>query len=110
MQVIKSIGVLSCAKISGALYAALGLLFMPILLIIGLAGAATSSGSDRISAIAMVPLALLAPVFYGVLGFLGGALSAWLYNLMAKWVGGIQLKLEPALPAAGASPRPIGVI
>jgi hypothetical protein len=30
------------------------------------------------------------PVFYIVFGFLFTALAAWLYNVVAKWTGGIE--------------------
>ena len=33
---------------------------------------------------------LFAPVIYGVLGYLGVALASWLYNVLAKRVGGIE--------------------
>ena len=33
---------------------------------------------------------LFAPVVYGVIGYLGFALAAWLYNVLAKLVGGIE--------------------
>jgi hypothetical protein len=39
-------------------------------------------------------LAVFAPIVYGLLGFLLGALSAWLYNIAAKYVGGIRLELR----------------
>ena len=34
------------------------------------------------------------PIFYGIMGFVGGLLSAWLYNIVAKWVGGIEIETE----------------
>lgn len=39
-------------------------------------------------------MGLLMPVFYGVFGFIFGAISAALYNLIARWVGGIQVEVE----------------
>jgi hypothetical protein len=36
---------------------------------------------------------LLYAVLYAVLGFVFGALGTWLYNLFAKWMGGIELEL-----------------
>jgi hypothetical protein len=34
------------------------------------------------------------PVCYGVVGFVGGALSAALYNWISSFVGGLQLEVE----------------
>jgi hypothetical protein len=45
-------------------------------------------------------LGLFAPVFYGVIGFIFGALGAFLYNLMAKWLGGIEMQIQPSGPQA----------
>jgi hypothetical protein len=36
---------------------------------------------------------LLLPLFYGALGFIGGAISAFVYNLVAGVVGGIELEV-----------------
>ncbi|SRR6266576_4684109 len=99
MQTIKSVGVLSVAKIMGALYAALGLLFLPFFLLIGLAGSMLphqGAQNPFAGAVGMF-FSLLAPVFYGVLGFIFGALGAFLYNLIAKWMGGgIEVQLQPS--------------
>ena len=34
------------------------------------------------------------PVLYGVIGFISGIIGAALYNLFAKWVGGIKVELQ----------------
>jgi len=99
MQVVKSVGVLSCAKIMGAIYAALGLLFLPFFLIAGVASMASGEKESAFAAIGFVTLAILAPVFYGILGLVAGALGAWLYNVFAGWLGGVQIELQPISPA-----------
>jgi hypothetical protein len=40
-------------------------------------------------------LGIVAPFLYGAMGFVFGALGAWIYNLTAKWLGGIEIQLEP---------------
>lgn len=35
-------------------------------------------------------LLILLPVFYLIFGFIFTAIGAWVYNLVAKWVGGIE--------------------
>ena len=37
---------------------------------------------------------LIFPLIYGVIGFIAGILGGSLYNLIAKWVGGIELDLK----------------
>ena len=47
---------------------------------------------------ALAFLALIGmPLLFGVFGFVAGAMGALLYNLAAKWVGGIELDLEQDL-------------
>lgn len=33
---------------------------------------------------------LLMPVFYVIFGFIFSLTGAWIYNLVAKWIGGIE--------------------
>jgi hypothetical protein len=78
----------------GAIYGSLGLIFLPFLLLGGFASLMLGRGSEALSGITLLALAILAPVFYGAMGFVIGALTAWIYNLIAKWLGGIQLELK----------------
>lgn len=94
MYLLKSVDVWSCAKVVGVLYGCLALLFVPVALIAITASAGSPHPYGAGEAIAVVLLAIFAPVLYGVLGLLFGALSAWLYNITAKYVGGIRLDLR----------------
>jgi hypothetical protein len=101
MHVIKSVKVLSVAKIMGAVYAAIGLLFLPFVLLMSLAGSLVphQEGQGNLGPIISLFFGLFAPVIYGVMGFILGALSAFLYNLFAKWVGGIEVQVQAVDPA-----------
>ena len=94
MYIMRSVGVLSCAKIMGAIYGCLGLLFIPFLLLGGFISMLSGKGSDAIPAIATIVLCILAPAFYGALGFAMGAFSAWIYNIFANWLGGLRIELQ----------------
>jgi len=37
---------------------------------------------------------IIAPIASGIMGFIGGAIGAWLYNLIARWFGGIEMEFE----------------
>ena len=37
---------------------------------------------------------LFMPIIYAVMGFLVGVTSGWLYNLFAKWIGGIEVEIK----------------
>jgi len=107
MHIIKSVGVLSMAKIMGAVYCALGVIFIPFFLIAGMAGMMAGGREATLGAVGSVVIAMLFPVIYGAIGFVAGAIGALLYNLFAKWVGGIQLELQAppaAIPAMAAPP------
>lgn len=94
MHRLKSVGVLSCAKMFGVLYGCMGLIFIPFALIGGMFGILSHQTGGAMGGAALLVLAVLAPVIYGVMGFLLGALTAWVYNLVAKWMGGIELELQ----------------
>ena len=40
-------------------------------------------------------LAIMMPLLYAGMGFVIGALSAVIYNLVAGWIGGIEIELAP---------------
>jgi hypothetical protein len=94
MRVIKSVGVLSVARIMGLIYGALGLIFMPFFLLMGVLGMVAGGGHAAISGVAGIVLALMIPVLYGGLGFIMGAIGALLYNVFAKWAGGIEVEVK----------------
>jgi hypothetical protein len=106
MYRIKSVGVLSVAKILSLIYGCVGLIFLPIfLLIISLQAFVPKDQGAFIGAFGVI-LAISAPIFYAVMGFLIGALGALLYNLFAKLLGGFELELE-ARPGGLVAPYPI---
>jgi hypothetical protein len=57
-------------------------------------------------------MAIAAPIAYGLMGFIMGALGALIYNLIAGWVGGIEMELDivpiqPALPMQPPAQPPL---
>ena len=104
MYSLRSVGVLSCAKISGALYGCLALILMPVFLLAGFAGMMMGREGGAMSGAAMLFLAVLLPFFYAAIGFIFGALTAWIYNLVAGWVGGIELELKAPVPVSAPIP------
>jgi len=96
---IRRIDVFSCAKVVGALYALFGLIagviFAAFIMLAALVGA--SQGGPEFIAGGVVGglfMAILMPVMYGIAGFIGGAIIALLYNLVASFVGGIRVETE----------------
>ena len=101
MRRVRKIGVFSVAKIQGAIMFCIALvIIVPIVLLGTMFGALSSMGEHNpfgaMGAIGGVALAVLLPVLYGCAGFVAGAISAFVYNLVAGWVGGIEVELDPA--------------
>lgn len=93
--VIRRIGVLSMAKMMGVLYALLGLIigaFVSLIALVGSALGSSSSQSGMIGAVVGIAAIIVFPILYGIIGFLGGLITAWLYNLVAGMIGGIELE------------------
>jgi hypothetical protein len=101
---VNKIGVLSLAKLQAALMALFGLIpafFVLIGLVIMLVVAARQGpGSAGLGwrVLGGLLVIVLAPLFYGLMGFITGALAAFLYNLAAGMIGGLEIELEVAPP------------
>ena len=99
-MVLKSVGVLSAAKIVGLMYAILGLLMGLIFAaVFSLMPAGLDSPSDVPGWIAPmfgVGSIVVMPIMYGIMGFIGGAIGAAIYNVLAGMMGGLVLRIEPA--------------
>ncbi len=102
-MVLKRVGPFSCAKISAVLYGLMGLIVGFLFSLIALVGAAI--GGSGSSALFGVGAVIILPILYGGLGFVGGALMAWLFNLVASWIGGLEVEFEEdAITPRAASP------
>lgn len=102
---IRRVSPLQAGKMAALIYAGMSLIFVPIVAIFmafgALASIAAAANNNHAGAL---PAALgvgmfiagivVLPIFYGVIGFIIGALGALVYNLVAKWVGGIEIELE----------------
>ena len=97
--VIRRMGVFPIAKVFGLVYAGVGLLIGAIFSVFSVAGSligalAQEDGSALIGLLFGVGSIFFFPIFYGLLGFLGTALGAAVYNLVAGLIGGIEMDIE----------------
>ena len=96
---VKRVGPWSVAKVFGTMYAAMGLIFGALFAGIAILGGSLAqwNGDESAPSGALFGAGaiVLLPVLYGILGVVFGALSAWLYNVFAGIVGGIEVQLEP---------------
>ncbi len=109
-MILQRIGVLSAAKITGAVYAGIGLIIGGIFSLIAMLQGMIMGGNNDFGAMGPafgmifgVGAIVMAPIFYGVMGFVGGALMAFIYNLFSGFVGGVELTLtdKPGVGALG---------
>jgi hypothetical protein len=95
-MIITRIGPLSFAKLSGLLYAIFGLVFGGIFSVIAMAGgfASDTAGAAGIGALIGVGAVVVFPIFYGLMGFVTTLVGAWLYNVVAGVVGGVEVDIQ----------------
>jgi hypothetical protein len=99
-KVLKRIGVLSFARMYAIIGAIIGL-FLTVLEIglfylikaLGIQSAETAgltapTGSELAASI------ILNPLFFAALGFVMAVIFSWLYNLLAKWIGGVKVEFD----------------
>ena len=99
MKELKRIELLSAAKVSAVVSAIWGF----IVAILGLAFVAPAATYYTQMAGTGVPTGMMmglgiasiivVPIVMAIMGFIGGAVGAFIYNLAAKYVGGIKLDL-----------------
>lgn len=96
-MVLKSIGVMSAAKIVAVMYAVMGLIgglfFAAIFSLIPTMDGAGAPPS-WLAPMAGLGSIVIMPVVYGIIGFCVGAIGAVIYNALAGMIGGIELRLE----------------
>lgn len=105
-RVIKRIGVLSLAKVYGVVMAVFGLilgvmsgLFMMLMgSLASIGNAPEASGAAAIMGGMGIATVVVLPIAYGALGFVSGALTAWIYNLAAGFSGGLEFDVDDAEP------------
>jgi hypothetical protein len=87
-QQIRRFGIGQTAKVVAALYALMGLVFVPIFLIMAtFSPRETGFGAG---------FALAMPIIYGVMGFIFTAIGCAIYNFVAGFVGGVEVDIEDA--------------
>ncbi|HLO01400.1 MAG TPA: hypothetical protein VK208_23270 [Pyrinomonadaceae bacterium] len=111
---IRRFSVFSVAKIQGLLAFVIGLLIGVIYgLFFMLFGAFMSSLAPRSdsqaiggvgSVVGGLIIMIAVPVLYAIIGFIGGAIGALVYNLAAGIVGGVRFELEGVAPEYAPPP------
>ena len=98
-MVIKHIDVFSAGKMMGIIMATFGLfaglIFFAFGSIFGAAfGAALGQDGGGMAMVGGLMGIIVMPILYGIFGFIGGVLQAFIYNIAAGFVGGIRVETE----------------
>jgi len=76
------------------IYGVMSLIFViPFIAIMSLVGASNAHAHAPNQAMPVLftgVFMIFLPVIYAVLGFIGGVIAAFIYNVVAKWTGGIE--------------------
>ncbi len=90
---IQKVGVMSTAKLHAFILTILALIMGIIYaLFFGISmGVQFGAGAGLLAAAACL---ILLPIIYGVMGFVLGALMAWIYNIAARKIGGLEIELS----------------
>src|ERR1051326_5988762 len=95
---IKRFNPIQLAKMLGVLYGLMGLIFIPFFLFFSfMASLAPQRGGGppaQIAAVMGIGFAIAMPIFYAVIGVLTGLIGGFVYNAVAKWIGGIEVEVE----------------
>jgi len=108
MYSLRSVDILSCAKMMAAIHGCISIVLIPLFLVAGVAPflvQSPNSFSGLTGIVLFLLIAIILPFVYAGMGFLLGALVAWVYSLVAGKMGGIKFAIEPTaatLPAAPA--------
>ncbi|HEY3897523.1 MAG TPA: hypothetical protein VGM54_02865 [Chthoniobacter sp.] len=89
---VTHINPLQLGKTLGGVYFALSLIVMPII-------AVAMVLSHSIGMLEGLFLAIGGPIIYGILGMIVWAIMGAIYNLLARWTGGIEVTVEDVPPA-----------
>ncbi len=92
MAVLKHIGVLSAGKISALASALIGLILGLLLIIVGSIFGASLGASGIFAGLGFFSLLTL-PIIYGFMGFILGVVGTLFYNIVASWVGGLEIEI-----------------
>jgi hypothetical protein len=101
---INRVGPLSVGKIAALLYGVIGLFIGALIAVFALFGSLAAGtagqGTDiegpaavfgAFVGVAGIAAIIVAPLLYAFMGFIGAVISALIYNLVARAVGGIQV-------------------
>lgn len=93
MQEIKKVGILSVAKIEAALGAVMGFIVGLFMVLIGTTIMTFTELPGAYGILFGAAALIILPIIYAGIGFIGGLIAAFFYNVIAGAIGGIEMEL-----------------
>ena len=96
---LKKIAPLQLGKMLAVTYGLLSLVFVPFFLLFSAIASMVPKVEGGPPMLPMmvgmgVGFLIIAPIVYTVIGFVTGVIGAFVYNLVAGWIGGIEVEVE----------------
>ena len=92
---LRKVGVMSVGMFGGAAGVITGLFAGAVLFVITMVGFGAGGGQNVGGPLAGGAFMIVfLPIFYGICGFIGGALNALIYNIVAGMSGGIEMEFS----------------
>ena len=97
---IKRFNIVKTATVVALIYVVVVAIFaIPFLLLVGIAGVSMNSGPEvGAGVVGILVFSVVIALFYGVLGWIVTAIGCAIYNLVARWIGGIEVEVERVEP------------
>ena len=110
MYRVRRIGVISAANVMAAISLVITLTFVLLAALVVLPMGSFPVSLDpanpfdrtRVASGSIIGFLLIVPFVYAAIGWVMGALAALVYNLVARFIGGLQLDLEQREPQPAA--------
>lgn len=92
---LTKIGMFSLGKITGAIYALIGFVLGAIITHTALLSGSMRANVGGIAGILFGIWAIVAfPILYGIIGFIGGIITAFIFNVATRFLGGLEIEVE----------------
>ncbi len=93
MQEIKKFDVFSVSKVFAIIFAIIGLIAGLFFAVFSIAAGAIVDFGGFGASFGVLGI-IIFPIIYGVMGFVMGAIGALIYNLVAAWIGGVEIEFK----------------
>ncbi|NEQ29973.1 MAG: hypothetical protein F6K04_03055 [Leptolyngbya sp. SIO4C5] len=91
---IKSLDILSVGKIQALILAVFGFILGAFFALMSLSMGSSVGNSPMAGMMGGIGAIIFIPIVYAIIGFIGGIITAVIYNLAASAIGGIEMEFN----------------